>query len=70
VTAAEQPAAATNPAAGKGLRFIKPNIASEGDEGVATGAWDDSADLEEGAEEGPGWADEVSTPTGHLAGAV
>ena len=70
VTAAEQPAAATNTAAGAGLRFIKPKIASEGDEGVATGAWDDSADLEEGAEEGPGWADEVSTPTGHLAGAV
>jgi hypothetical protein len=56
--------------AGEGLRFIKPNFALEGANGVATGDWDPATDLEEGSEADEGWADAVTPPTDHLAGAV
>jgi hypothetical protein len=43
---------------------------AEGSEGVEPEVWDGSTDLAEGDEEVAGWEDDVSTPTGHLAGAV
>jgi hypothetical protein len=67
------PVATEEPAevpAGEALRFNKPKLVAKGSEGVATGVWDDSTDLAEGDEEVAGWEDDVSTPTGHLAGAV
>jgi hypothetical protein len=70
VTAEEQSAAVTEASAGEGLRFIKPNLVAAGSDGVETQVWDGSTDLAEGDEEVAGWEDDVTTPTGHLAGAV
>jgi hypothetical protein len=70
VTAEEQSAAATAGPAGESLRFMKPKLVAEGSEGVARRVWDGSTDLAEGDEEVAGWEDDVTTPTGHLAGAV
>jgi hypothetical protein len=70
VTAEAQSTAATETPAGEGLRFRKPKLVAEGSEGVETGVWDGSTDLAEGDEAVAGWDDDVSTPTGHLAGAV
>ncbi len=47
---------------GEGLRFIKPIIANEGANGVATGDWDPATDLDEGSEGYKGWADAVTPP--------
>jgi hypothetical protein len=66
VTAEEQSEAP----AGESLRFRKPKLVAEGSEGVENGVWDGSTDLAEGEEEVAGWEDDVTTPTGHLAGAV
>jgi hypothetical protein len=49
---------------------MKPKVADEGADEVATGDWDVSTDLNEGLEGSEGWDDEVTTPTGHLANAV
>jgi hypothetical protein len=70
VTAEAQSTAATETPAGEGLRFRKPKLVAEGSEGVETGVWDGSTGLAEGDEAVAGWDDDVSTPTGHLAGAV
>jgi hypothetical protein len=70
VTAEAQSAAATEAPAGESLRFMKPKLVAEGSEGVENGVWDGSTDLAEGDEEVAGWEDDVSTPAGHLAGAV
>ncbi|MFN7803607.1 MAG: hypothetical protein ACK5TO_06320, partial [Planctomycetaceae bacterium] len=69
VTAEELPAAAAAPTREQ-LSFIKPKLTKAGEEGVETGEWDAGTDLEEVEEGGAGWDDEVTTPTGHLAGAV
>jgi hypothetical protein len=70
VTAEEQSAAATEASAGESLRFRKPKLVAEGSDGVETRVWDGSTDLADGDEEVAGWEDDVSTPTGRLAGAV
>jgi hypothetical protein len=70
VTAEAQSAAVTEAPAGESLRFMKPKLVAEGSEGVENGVWDGSTDLAEGDEEVAGWEDDVTTPTGHLAGAV
>jgi hypothetical protein len=69
-TTGEPTGAPAAPPTGEGLRFIKPKVAEEGADEVATGDWDVSTDRNEGLEGGEGWDDEVTTPTGHLANAV